>query len=241
MFIADVKHQRFHVTVGKFRTTVSLDSWLAALLAARLRVDPLSKDAHGAVRTWLQKKIVATDTVASINRRLFRLALLEISDKTLSDRCLSLFGSAQVTPLKGPGGRTPPGLLSLVAALGQHSHGCFVLYQYLGAHLQPAVVGLSKSVDELLSYFDDMNEDASFAFKMNKPSYHIADEPETEQGYFIRRCSEVCWDALKKKRVNRIRLIHGVFVTHKEYVLFRRETLWSRNLNSLKHRQNLNK
>jgi len=46
--------QTFHVQFDKKRTTISVDTILVVMMAARLGVSPDSQDAHGALRRWLQ-------------------------------------------------------------------------------------------------------------------------------------------------------------------------------------------
>ena len=49
--------KRYHLTLGRKRTTVSLDTLLSDLLAIRLGSLPQSPQAHGAVCAWLQQQL----------------------------------------------------------------------------------------------------------------------------------------------------------------------------------------
>jgi hypothetical protein len=49
--------QRYHVTLGKKRTTVSLDNMLSILLSLQLDQQPKTPQAHTAVRQWLQARL----------------------------------------------------------------------------------------------------------------------------------------------------------------------------------------
>ena len=49
--------KRYHLTLGRKRTTVSLDTLLSDLLAIRLGSFPHSPQAHGAIRAWLQQQL----------------------------------------------------------------------------------------------------------------------------------------------------------------------------------------
>ncbi len=49
--------KRYHLTLGRKRTTVSLDTQLSDLLAIRLGTVPQSPQAHGSVRIWLQQRL----------------------------------------------------------------------------------------------------------------------------------------------------------------------------------------
>ena len=46
---------RFHVILAGDRTTVTVHRTLAALLAIKLGLEPETREAHRAVRKWLQK------------------------------------------------------------------------------------------------------------------------------------------------------------------------------------------
>lgn len=49
--------QRYHVTLGTKRTTVSLDNTLSVLLSLRLGQPPHTSQAQRAVRHWLQARL----------------------------------------------------------------------------------------------------------------------------------------------------------------------------------------
>jgi hypothetical protein len=50
-------HQRYHVTLGPKRTTVSLDNQLSVLLSLKLGFTPATPQAQRAVRHWLQARL----------------------------------------------------------------------------------------------------------------------------------------------------------------------------------------
>jgi hypothetical protein len=49
--------QRYHVTLGKKRTTVNLDNMLSILLSLQLGQKPQTPRAHSVVRQWLQARL----------------------------------------------------------------------------------------------------------------------------------------------------------------------------------------
>lgn|SRR5262249_5724936 len=49
--------QRYHVRLGKRRTTVSVDKIVSEYLALHLGKTPGTLEAHGAVRAWLQAQL----------------------------------------------------------------------------------------------------------------------------------------------------------------------------------------
>jgi len=49
--------QRYHVTLGTKRTTVSLDNMLSILLSLQLGQQPQTPQAHAVVRQWLQARL----------------------------------------------------------------------------------------------------------------------------------------------------------------------------------------
>jgi len=50
-------NQRYHVTLGRTRTTVSLDNHLSLLLSLKLGHTPQTPQAQRAVRHWLQARL----------------------------------------------------------------------------------------------------------------------------------------------------------------------------------------
>lgn len=48
---------RFHVRLGKKRTTVLVDTYLSTLLCLKLGFDPKSPPSHNALCHWLQAKL----------------------------------------------------------------------------------------------------------------------------------------------------------------------------------------
>ena len=51
--------QRFHITFGEKRTTITVDTILSEMMAIHLRQKPGTEEAHRAVRLWLQDTLVS--------------------------------------------------------------------------------------------------------------------------------------------------------------------------------------
>ena len=51
--------QRFHITFGKKRTTITVDTILSEMMAIYLHQKPGTEEAHRAVRLWLQDILVS--------------------------------------------------------------------------------------------------------------------------------------------------------------------------------------
>lgn len=50
---------RYHITFGKKRTTITVDSILSEMMAIKLNQTPDTEDAYRAVRLWLQDTLVS--------------------------------------------------------------------------------------------------------------------------------------------------------------------------------------
>ena len=50
-------YERFHVSLGSRRTTISIDRMLCLLMSLQLGVQPNSPAAHLALRQWLQQQL----------------------------------------------------------------------------------------------------------------------------------------------------------------------------------------
>lgn len=50
-------YERYHVKLGKKRTTVTLDTLLSTLLSLKLNVTPESREAHKVIGQWLQARL----------------------------------------------------------------------------------------------------------------------------------------------------------------------------------------
>lgn len=81
---------RYYLTLGDKRTTVSLDTLLADLLAIRLGVCPQSPQARRGVHAWLQQQLDQTNDPdrVRISRYLTHEALLFLVDEQLSETYL---------------------------------------------------------------------------------------------------------------------------------------------------------
>ncbi len=81
---------RYHLTLGHKRTTVSLDTLLADLLAIRLGACPQASEAHGAVRAWLQHQLDQANDPGRIrvSQWLRDQTVLFLVDKQLSETYL---------------------------------------------------------------------------------------------------------------------------------------------------------
>ena len=51
--------QRFHITFGKTRTTITVDTILSEMMAIHLHQKPGTEEAHRAVRLWLQDTLIS--------------------------------------------------------------------------------------------------------------------------------------------------------------------------------------
>jgi len=82
--------KRYHLTLGRKRTTVSFDALLSDLLAIRLGSLPQSPQAHGEVRTWLQQQLDQANDPGRIrvSQWLRDQALLFLVDNHLSNTYL---------------------------------------------------------------------------------------------------------------------------------------------------------
>jgi len=79
---------RYHIQRGDLRTTVTLDPTLSELLSLKIGVNPDQKDAHSAVRQWLQSMSdqAANHESSDFSQWLKRQAILYISDQQLATR-----------------------------------------------------------------------------------------------------------------------------------------------------------
>jgi len=79
---------RYHIFFGKRRTTISMDNILSELMAFRLGEQPGTKEAHRAVRLWLQDTLpnkVGTGRGRRDASQWARRCLIEcVADKKLS-------------------------------------------------------------------------------------------------------------------------------------------------------------
>ena len=48
---------KYHITFGKRRTTLTVDSILSEMMAIKLKVEPRSEKAYSLIRQWLQKNV----------------------------------------------------------------------------------------------------------------------------------------------------------------------------------------
>jgi hypothetical protein len=213
-------HQRFHITLGKRRTTVSIDDSVAVLLAACLGEDPGSRQATARVRAWLQERAAEGPAGAGLNRRLFRRTVLEIADKELSKRC------AAFLPETGERTRaTPPAPGSAAVASPPSPPSRFVLYRATPG-LAPEIVVRGVSVEDIRSRAADVyaEDDARPAVV---GAALITTEKERAGRYYIRRCSEDVWAMLVDRREIRPVLdSSGVWHTRREMAQRRKATAW---------------
>jgi hypothetical protein len=84
---------RYHLTLGHKRTTISLDTMLSDLLAIRLGAWPQAPEAHGAVRAWLQQQLDRVNDPGRIrvSQWLRDQTVLFLVDKHLSETYLDWF------------------------------------------------------------------------------------------------------------------------------------------------------
>src|SRR5512147_2160956 len=72
----------YHVTLGKRRTTVSLDNILSVVLALKFGTEPGTEEAHAAVRRYLQDKLDGGNDLKRyyVSQWLREQALFELMD-----------------------------------------------------------------------------------------------------------------------------------------------------------------
>jgi hypothetical protein len=219
-------HQRFHITQGKKRTTISLDNVLAALLAARLGETPGTRPAAARVRAWLQAQAAEGPGGPKLNRRLFQRALLEVSDKELSKRCAVWLGEtedragATAPPRKLAGERRSTAAPATAVVPGQ-----FVLYR-AAPGLAPDVLVRGGSVEDVRAraaetYAEDDARPAILGASL------ITTEKERGGRHYIRRCSEDVWAALTARRnILPVTDPDGIWRTRREAARMRKATAW---------------
>lgn len=49
--------KRYHLNLGRKRTTVSVSDTLSQLMALKLKLEPETKEAHTGIREWLQDRL----------------------------------------------------------------------------------------------------------------------------------------------------------------------------------------
>ena len=88
-----MSQDRYHVLLGKRRTTVSLDQTSSTLLAIKLGEEPRSEDAHSAIRAYLQEKLDETNDPrrTSVSQWLQGEVLLDLVDKKLAAKYWAWF------------------------------------------------------------------------------------------------------------------------------------------------------
>ena len=218
------RHFRFHVLVGKSRTTVSLGDCLAGLLAMRLGEEPGTTKAGRRVRAWLQERTAEDPGGPGLNQRLIRQSLLEVADKVLSTRCAAWLGrSATAPPLDAAGKphRTPRERGPVAPALP----GRFVLYR-AAPGFPPDIVARGATPEEARARAGEIYaEDDARPTVVNAPL--ITTEKERHGGYYVRRCSEDCWAAFTAKReIRPVPDAEGVWRTRAEWARRRKTTAW---------------
>ena len=205
--------ERFHIRVRKWRTTVSLDYYLAGLLAAKLGLSPGTAEAHRGVRAWLQGHIDESAS-SGLNRLLMRRALLTVSDNILSTRCalwLESIGDfkAVVHPMSTTL-RTPLNELTLRSS-GKETKkerlGRFVLYcADPGGAIDVADMG--NSVEQIRRYIERLDPEDVLKPHLIHASL-ITTEKQVPREYYIRECTEECWKMINERQKKR-QLIHPV-------------------------------
>lgn len=85
-----MEYSRFHVFVkkgrGTRRTTVSLEPYLADLLAIKLGEEPRTLEAHAAVRAWIQAEQDEQNASYLCTNIIKEHLVLQIADKHLSKK-----------------------------------------------------------------------------------------------------------------------------------------------------------
>ena len=211
------QHQRYHVKLEGRRTTISLDFCLAGLLAARLGVAPNDKKANVTVREWLQARTKEDVGGTGLNRRLMRQATIAIADNELSRRCavwlgVDVGGSAtkQIPPRKVD---------------EKHAKGNFVLYRfnYNGNRRStpPDIIALGDTIEKVKMIIEQTYSEGDRRTAMLAAEV-APKEKERDGGYYIRRCSEKCWEKLKNKEEHALAIDPaGTWVTREEMARIR--------------------
>lgn len=221
-----IRHQRFHVSVDKRRTTVSLDDWLAWLLAARLGEDPGGRRAAGRLRAWLQERTAEDPGGPGLNRRLIRRTVLEVADKELSNRCAAwLDRSGGAAPPEKP--LRPRELPRPAVPTPPSASGRFVLYRAAHAQgLAPDILARGTSVENARAGAGEIYEEDERRPAIMKAAL-ITTEKERHGAYYIRRCSEEYWAALAARReIRPVADSAGVWLTRAELARTRKATAW---------------
>ena len=213
------QHQRYNVRIGGRRTTVSLDYWLAGLLAVRLGEEPGGAKAARRVRLWLQGWADKDVKGAGLNRRLIRRAVLAVVDPELAKRCGTWLG--------GEGAPVPRGTgrLSEAATLERGDPRRFVLYR-AARGFPPDIVARGTSVADVRVRAGEIYAEDDVRPKVLKAAL-ITTEGERHGGYYIRRCSEECWAALKGRgEIRPVVDSEGVWLTRKEMARIKKARAW---------------
>lgn len=89
--------ESYHVRLGKKRTSVTLDTLIASLLALKLDQTPETPEARAAVRTYLQDILNQADDPGRyfVSQWLRKQVLLKIADSKLVDRYWKWFGKSK--------------------------------------------------------------------------------------------------------------------------------------------------
>lgn len=213
------QHQRYNVRTGGRRTTVSLDYWLAGLLAVRLGEEPEGVKAAKRVRLWLQGWADKDVQGAGLNRRLIRRAVLEVVDPELAKRCVGWLGG-EGTPVPRGTGR-----LSEAATLERGDPRRFVLYR-AARGFPPDIVARGASVADVRVRAGEIYAEDDVRPKVLQAAL-ITTEVERHGGYYIRRCSEECWTALKGRgKIRPVMDSDGVWRTYKEMARIKKAQAW---------------
>lgn len=80
--------KRYHIRLGGRRTTVCLDNTLSVLMCLHLGVEPDTREAHSAIRKWMQERIVLNDDPGRIrvSQWLQREIVEELISRDLADK-----------------------------------------------------------------------------------------------------------------------------------------------------------
>lgn len=214
------QHQRYNVRTGGRRTTVSLDYWLAGLLAVRLGEEPGGAKAAKRVGLWLQGWADKDAREAGLNRRLIRRAVLEVADKELSKRC-----AAWLDEEGGGAGTVQREAGRTTRRSGTVGPGRFVLYR-ASRGVPPDIVVRGTSVEDVRERAGEIYAEDDARSVVIRAAL-ITTEAERHGEYYIRRCSEEFWAALKERRdIRPVVDSEGVWLTHKERARIKKARAW---------------
>jgi hypothetical protein len=212
--------KRFHIRTNGRRTTISLDFFLAELLAVKLGAATTTPQAHRRVRVWLQSQTDEFAGSRDLNRYLMRRGILAITDNILSTR----FAAVGIKEIREePSGPLPPPK----ATEGRR----FVLFRAANSSaFPPDVLAWGTSVEDVRGRAKEIFAEDDALQKVVRAEY-ITTLKEKPKGFYVRQCSEECWKLIQRSKKNRREVqpvidSEGIWRTRKEIAEWRKTHLW---------------